>query len=136
MSCTKNKALTGASAGALRFLFPVLFGGGSDPGAEKVKNAPPLRARSESVTSGCVQRLAWRVVASSASISFVIIARASWHVPQCFVRETINRRTLRKPHLLSGSCACWARARVHCEHGPLNSSSSVSGRAAVKSDPA
>ena len=92
LSCMKNKTLLNGSVGWSAALgFPVLFGGGSDPGAEKVKNAPPLRARSESVTSDCVQRLAWRVIASSASILFVIIARASSYVAQCFVRETVNK---------------------------------------------
>ena len=40
-------------------------------------NASPLNARLESATSDCVQRLAWRVRACSAPISFVIIAGSS-----------------------------------------------------------
>ena len=74
--------------------------------------ASPLHARSESVTPGCVQRLAWRVYACSASILFVIIARLSWHDRQCSVRELkIKRDPWNWLIQFQGSFASMARAR-------------------------
>ena len=136
LSCMKNRTLTGALAGALRLCSPLFSAAGPTSAPKRLKMLPRcarVRNRSPPVAFNGSHGEWLRAPHQSSSSSLRAHPGMSRNA---LIRETINQRTLRKPLLLSGSCARWTRARVHCELGLSNSLSSVSGRAAVKSDPA